>query len=120
MQESVQGQWNGDIDLGDQRVALLHQEYQQRKSLCKASDLLSSKGHLMARLQKLLDRLHVDVTFLADGLVAAQDAYTRKFNASNTSQELLKALCWERVEFNMLLQKQCFIEKYETMKACLC
>lgn len=74
MQESVQGQWNGDIDLGDQRVALLHQEYQQRKSLCKASDLLSSKDHLMARLQKLLDRLHVDVTFLADGLVAAQDA----------------------------------------------
>ena len=61
MQESVQGQRNGDIDLGDQRVALLHQEYQQRKSLCKASDLLSSKDHLMARLQKLLDRLHVDV-----------------------------------------------------------
>lgn len=105
MQESVQGQWNGDIDLGDQRVALLHQEYQQRKSLCKASDLLSSKDHLMARLQKLLDRLHVDVTFLADGLVAAQDAYTKKFNAPNTSQELLKALCWEKVEFNMLLQK---------------
>ena len=121
MQESVKGQWNGDIDLGDQTVALLHQEYQQRKSLCKASDLLSSKDHLMARLQKLLDRLHVDVTFLADGLVAAQDAYTKKFNAPNTSQELLKALCWERVEFNTLLQQaQCFIEKYETMKACLC
>ena len=121
MQESVQGQWNGDIDLGDQRVALLHQEYQQRKSLCKASDLLSSKDHLMARLQKLLDCLYVDVTFLADGLFAAQDAYTKKFNAPNTSQELLKALCWERVEFNMLLQQaQCFIEKYETMKACLC
>ena len=121
LQESVKGQWNGDIDLGDQRVALLHQEYQQRKSLCKASDLLSSKDHLMARLQKLLDCLHLDVAFLADGLVAAQDAYTKKFNAPNTSQELLKALCWERVEFNMLLQQaQCFIEKYETMKACLC
>lgn len=120
MQESVKGQWNGDIDLGDQRVALLHQEYQQRKSLCKASDLLSSKDHLMARLQKLLDCLYLDVTFLADGLVAAQDAYTKKFNAPNTSQELLKALCWERVEFNTLLQQaQCFIEKYETMKACL-
>ena len=63
----------------------------------------------------------MDVTFLADGLVAAQDAYTKKFNAPNTSQELLKALCWERVEFNTLLQQaQCFIEKYETMKACLC
>ena len=75
----------------------------------------------MARLQKLLDCLYVDVTFLADGLFAAQDAYTKKFNAPNTSQELLKALCWERVEFNTLLQQaQCFIEKYETMKACLC
>ena len=65
--------------------------------------------------------LHLDVTFLADGLVAAQDTYNKKFNAPNTSQELLKALCWERVEFNTLLQQaQCFIEKYETMKACLC
>ena len=81
MQESVKGQWNGDIDLGDQTVALLHQEYQQRKSLCKASDLLSSKDHLMARLQKLLDCLYVDVTFLADGLFAAQDAYTKKFGS---------------------------------------
>ena len=89
-------QWNGDIDLG-------------------ASDLLSSKDHLMARLQKLLDCLHLY------GLVAAQDAYTKKFNAPNTSQELLNSLCWKRVEFNMLLQQaQCFIEKYETMKACLC
>ena len=121
MQESVKGQWNGDIDLGDQRVAQLHQEYQQRKSLCKASDLLSSKDHLMVRLQKLLDCLRVDVTFLADGLVAAQDVYTKKFNAPNTSQELLKALCWERIAFNTLFkQAQCFIEKYEAMKACLC
>ena len=75
----------------------------------------------MARLQKLFDCRHVDVTFLADGLVAAQDAYTKKFNAPNTSHELLKVLCWERIEFNTLLQQaQCFIEKYETTKACLC
>ena len=81
LQESVKGQWNGDIDLGDQRVALLHQEYQQRKSLCKASDLLSDKDHLITRLQNLLDCLHFDVTFLAGGLVATQDTYTKKFNA---------------------------------------
>lgn len=75
----------------------------------------------MARLQKLLDRLHVDVTFLADGLVAAQDAYTRKFNASNTSQEVVEgSLLGEGRIQHTVAEAQCFIEKYETMKACLC
>ena len=69
---------------------------------------------------KLIDCLQLDVKFLADGLVPAEEEYAKKFNAPNTSQELLKTLCWERVEFNMLLQQaQCFIEKYEVMISCL-
>ena len=38
----------------------------------------------------------------------------------NTSEQLLKTLCWERVEYNTLLQQaQCFSEKYATMISCL-
>lgn len=60
------------------------------------------------------------MTFLLDGLIAAEQEYEKKFNAPNTSQHLLKTLCWERVEFNTLLQQaQCFSEKYEAMLTCL-
>jgi len=69
---------------------------------------------------QLMNALREDVEFLSTGLVSAEQEYEKKFNAPNTSQQLLKTLCWERVEFNTLLQQaQCFLEKYEAMAQCL-
>lgn len=119
LQETVKGVWNGDVDLGDDQIALLHQEY-ERRSLCKTKDLKEDRVFLESRLNELLDCLQIDVDFLSNGLVAAVQEYEKKFNAPNTSEHLLKILCWERVEYNTLLQQaQCFSEKYGTMISCL-
>ena len=120
LQESVKGVWNGDVDLGDDQIALLHQEYERRRSLCKTKDLKEDRVFLESCLNELLDCLEIDVDFLSNGLVAAVQEYEKKFNAPNTSEHLLKILCWERVEYNTLLQPaQCFSEKYGTMISCL-
>ncbi|CAH3192539.1 unnamed protein product, partial [Porites evermanni] len=64
--------------------------------------------------------------FFTHRLTAAEQEYEKKFNAPTTSEELLKTLCWEHVEFNTLLQQaQSFIGgmsyccRYETMISCL-
>ena len=116
LQESVKGVWNGDVDLGDGKVTLLHQEYESRRSLCQGNNLKEDRAFLESQLMSLIDALREDVNFLSTGLVSAEQEYEKKFNAPNTSQQLLKTLCWERVEFNTLLQQaQCFFEKYEAM-----
>ena len=120
LQESVKGVWNGDLDLGDDQIALLHQEYERRRSLCKTKDLKEGRVFLESRLNELFDCLEIDVDFLSNGLVAAVQEYEKKFNAPNTSEHLLKFLCWERVEYNTLLQQaQCFSERYGTTISCL-
>ena len=120
LQESVKGLWNGDIDLGDGKLKELRQEYDNRRMLCKAKDLKEDKAFLESKLRQQIDNLAVDIKFLSDGLVAAEAEYQRKFNSPNTFEGLLKTLCWERVEFNTLLQQsQCFKEKYQDMLDCL-
>ena len=113
LQESVKGVWNGDVDLGDGKVTLLRQEYESRRSLCQGNNLKEDKAFLELRLMHLTNALGEDIKFLSDGLVSAEQEYEKKFNAPNTSQQLLKTLWWEHVEFNTLLQQaQCFLEKY--------
>ena len=108
--------WNGDVDLGDGKVTLLRHEYESRRSLYQGNNLKEDKAFLELRLTHLIDALREDIKFLSTGLVSAEQEYEKKFNAPNTSQQLLKTLCWERVEFNTLLQQaQCFLEKYEAM-----
>lgn len=51
------------------------------------------------------DSLVQDVIFLTEGLKKADEMYQTKFNSPNSSQSLLMNLCWETVEYNMLLQE---------------
>ena len=51
LQESVKGIQNGDVNLGDGRVAALCQDYDRRGSLCQGSDLKEDMVFLEARLQ---------------------------------------------------------------------
>ena len=57
------------------------------------------------KVRKLIDRFQDDQSFLAAGLKEADSSFQKKFNSPNTSQQLLKSLCWERVEYNTLLQQ---------------
>jgi hypothetical protein len=66
------------------------------------------------------DNLQLDIQFLSDGLIIAEKEYQKKFNAPNSSEKLLKTLCWERVEYSTLLtQAQAFKEKHEFLVSCL-
>ena len=53
----------------------------------------------------MVDALKTNQEFLADGLKKADSAFQKKFNSPYASQAMLKALCWERVEYNTLLQQ---------------
>lgn len=109
-QESVKGVWNGDVDMLDGKLMKLREEYYRRRILCKAENLRKERVFLETRLRALVTAVESDITFLTHGLTAAEQEYEKKFNAPNTSEELLKTLCWERVEFNTLLQQaQSFI-----------
>ena len=88
----------------------VREEYDRRRFLCKAENLRKERVFLETGLRALVTAVESDITFLTHRLTAAEQEYEKKFNAPNTSEELLKTLCWERVEFNTLLQQaQSFI-----------
>ena len=64
-----------------------------------------SREHLESSISTLLIDIQCDITFLTDGLESTDAEYTAKFNKPTTSKHTLKTLCWERVEYNTLLQQ---------------
>lgn len=102
LQESTRGIWNGDVDMVDGRVAALHKEYVDRKALMNTN---IGRDQLRQNVVKMVDLLKEDVGFLADGLEKADSDYRKRFDNPSTPQQILMALCWERVEFNTLLQQ---------------
>jgi hypothetical protein len=105
LQESVKGIWNGDVDLGDSTLQELREEYDKRRTECHAKELKEERQCIEDHIKKHANFLELDINFLARGLVLAQEEYVKKFNSPTTSKELLKTLCWERVEFSTLLQQ---------------
>lgn len=70
--------WNGDVDLGDGKVTLLRQEYDNRRSLCQGNNLKEDRAFLELRLMQLMNALREDVEFLSTGLVSAEQEYEKK------------------------------------------
>ena len=105
LQESTCGIWTGDVDMVDGKVAALHKEYTDRKALM--NDTIDK---LLQNVVKIVDLLKEDTVFLAAGLEEAERDYQKKFDSPSTPQQILMSLCWERVEYNTLLQQaQCFL-----------
>lgn len=105
LQESVKGKWDGDIDLGDGKLQELRAEYDTRRTGACIKDAVVTRDSLELKIRNIVDALKNDQGFLADGLKQADSAFQKKFNSPNASQAMLKALCWERVEYNTLLQQ---------------
>ena len=105
LQESTRGIWNGDVDMVDGKVAALHKEYMDRKALMNGTI-----DQLLQNVAKMVDLLKEDIIFLAAGLEESEREYRKKFDSPSTPQQILMSLCWERVEYNTLLQQaQCFL-----------
>ena len=57
LQESVAGEWNGDVDLGNGKLQLLRSEYTKRlEEVPKLQELVS-----FARIQKLVKDIEQDL-----------------------------------------------------------
>ena len=105
LQQSTSGEWNGDSDLGDGELQLLHQEFQERVACLDVGSIQIHRDVVEQHICLALDSFRKDITFLEDGLKKADQLYQSKFNSPNTSKSMLMNLCWETVEFNTLLQK---------------
>ena len=84
---------------------MLRREFEGRQKAFADIDAAVPEGALEAKLRKLLDVFSEDTVFLSGGLRDADEKYNRKFNIPTTSKAALKELCWDRVEYNTLLQQ---------------
>ena len=105
LQESVRAKWDGDVDLGDRKLQEMRADYDARRAEANLQDGDVQREVLEMKVRKLIDSYQDDQSFLAAGLKEADSSFQKKFNSPNTSQQLLKSLCWERVEYNTLLQQ---------------
>ena len=62
LEESKRMEWNGDVDLGDGRCQLLHQEYVNRVEVLAASDKNVIDVETRLSATQLLQKLEGDVT----------------------------------------------------------
>ena len=61
LQESVAGEWNGDVDLGDGKLQLLRLEYLRRlKSIPRVGDAVSAAHiqHLIHSVEQDLNKIY--------------------------------------------------------------
>ena len=104
--ESAGGEWNGDVDLGDGKLCKLEEEYLTRKG--EINDCLkvpSSPSDASSLLKEIQLKLIKDKGFLEAGLSSSLKEYQKKYDVAGTSEERLKELNWEVVEFSKLLEQ---------------
>lgn len=116
LQESVRGEWYGDICLGDKDLENLRFNYDSRKKLINSKSVETNK--LKDTITMIITELKSDIAFLSNGLQNIEESYQQKFNCPTTFKEKVKELCWERVEYNTLIQQAQSLEA--TMKQLLC
>ena len=118
--ESLSGVWNGDVDLGDGKLEELRREYDQRVALPSNIARIDNRDGLQLELQKCVDSLEDDISFLDDGFQLAVEDYRKKFENRSTPEENLENANWNVVEFQTLLQQAQFLKGvYEDQLACL-
>ena len=110
LQHSVKDKWAGDVDVNDNKLQQLREEYESRVSFIKSC---TSTANVNTAMEQLLLDLEADQTFLDTAFKAASKELRKKFDKKNANCEILKALNWDVVECNSLLQ-ECmnFIHKF--------
>ena len=103
LQQSTRGEWNGDSDLGDGELQLLHQEFQEIVACLDVGSIQIDCVVVEQDIFLALDSFRKDITFLEDGIKKADELYQSKFNSPNTSKSMLTNLCWETVFNNSTL-----------------
>ena len=106
--------------MGDGKLEELRREYDKRAALPSDVAKIDNQDGLALELQKCVDSLEDDISFLDDGFHLAVESYRKKFENRSTPEENLKNANWNVVEFQTLLQQAQFLKGvYEEQLACL-
>ena len=113
LQESLQREWNGEVDLLDGKLQDIRREYEGRISSCETitKDNNIRREDLVLAFVALITAIGDDIAFLNDGLQKAVESFRSKFNNPSTPVETLKSLNWDIVEFQTLLEQASFFNE---------
>ena len=94
------------MDLGDGKLSQLQEEYVARKDeISNCLKVPSSPNETSLLLKKIQTELMQDKGFLETGLSSSLAAYQKRFDKEGSSDEKLKELNWDVVEFSKLLEQ---------------
>ncbi|XP_078618099.1 uncharacterized protein LOC144885838 [Branchiostoma floridae x Branchiostoma japonicum] len=120
LQQSMKGEWNGDVDLRDGKLHDIRKDFDERVALINNLDANQDRATLENNITTLANLFQDDSTFLHKSLVTAVELYSKKMKVTTTPQEKLKELNWDVVETsNLLEQSQHFTSCFNEMVACL-
>ena len=98
-------EWNGDVDQGTGKLLTLRRQYDERCETFKEAPKAADRHTLQQSLTKVLESIEDDITFLTEGLEKAAKLFQEKMRKATTSEETLRCLNWEVVEYQVLLEQ---------------
>ena len=105
LMESMRGEWNGDVDLGDGELQMLRENYDERlKGIVALAEKGQSRESLVSKLSVRIKTISDDVNFLNKGFTAAINKYKEKYSAANCPFATLKDCNWDVVEYQTFLE----------------
>lgn len=103
--ESMRKEWNGDVDLGTGKLLALRRQYDERGQIFREAPKAANQHTLQQSLMNVLENIEDDIVFLTEGLEKATKLFQEKMRKATTSEETLRCLNWEVVEFQVLLEQ---------------
>lgn len=98
-------EWNDDVDLGTGKLLALRRQYDERCETFKEAPKAADRHTLQQSLTKVLESIEDDITFLTEGLEKVAKLFQEKMRKATTSEETLRCLNWEVVEYQVLLEQ---------------
>lgn len=103
--ESMRKEWNGDVDLGTGKLLALRRQYDERGQIFREAPKAANQHTLQQSLMNVSENIEDDIVFLTEGLEKATKLFQEKMRKATTSEETLRCLNWEVVEFQVLLKQ---------------
>lgn len=107
LQESMQNEWSGDIDLGDGDLQRRHGEYVKYLQFVHGIGVKQRRAYAVIKtdLEEQLRNMRDEKEFLTAGLAKAKDCYESKRKLLNVSEDSLFALAWDVEGYSKLIEK---------------
>ena len=105
LKESVRGQWQGVVDLGNGSLQSLFGEYQSRCGLINKTSMNAGLNNTKASVEKTTMELGKDLIFLKEGSEQTSKEYNDVVERGHARENKLMELAWSVTGFQELLKK---------------